>query len=305
VPLSRLLELSADALQAVRAGRSLNEVLAQTPAGLRPGVQAISFDALRHLGAAAAVRAQLAAKMPAPRVDALLCVALALLWPRDRPTYADHTMVDQAVHAARRRTPRSAGFVNALLRRFVRERDACVAAALRSPVATWNHPAWWIERLQHDWPAHWQSLLTEANRHPPMTLRVNRRVSSGADYVRKLAALGRDAVCLDDSAFAGQAVVLAQPGAVADLPGFADGEVSVQDASAQRAGPLLLAGGALPAGARVLDACAAPGGKAAQLLELAPLDLLALDIDAQRLRRVDDNLRRLKLQARLLCADAL
>jgi 16S rRNA (cytosine967-C5)-methyltransferase len=181
--LSALLEHSAAAVQAVRSGRSLNNVLADVPANLRPGVHALTFNAMRHLGAASVALQDLAAKAPAARIEALLCVALALLWPVPRPAYAPHTLVDQAVKAVRRRTPAAAAFVNAVLRRFLREREARVAAALQSPQATWNHPAWWIEQLQHDWPAHWQALLTAANQHPPMTLRVNRRHCSGAAYV--------------------------------------------------------------------------------------------------------------------------
>ena len=140
-----------------------------------------------------------------------------------------------------------------------------------------------------------------------MTLRVNRRRSSGADYLQRLAAQGIEARLLDDPAFGGQAVVLQRPCPVQALPGFADGEVSVQDASAQRAALLLAQDGprtVLAPGARVLDACAAPGGKTAHLLELADLDLLALDSDASRLARVDDTLRRLGLHAELKAADA-
>ena len=310
VPLSRLLELSADAVLAVRSGRSLTDVLARTAGDARPGVQALTFHALRHLGAASQVRVALASKPPAPWVDALLCVALALMWPAERPPYAEHTLVDQAVSAARQRAGAAGGFVNAVLRRFLRERDAQVAAALRSPVAAYNHPQWWIDHLKRDWPGQWQALLLAANQHPPMTLRVNRAVCSGADYVQRLAAAGLDAECLVDPvpgevAYAGQAVMLAQPCAVSRLPGFAEGHVSVQDAAAQRAGPLLLAGGGLRAGARVLDACAAPGGKTAQLLELATLDLLALDIDGTRLGKVRDTLQRLHLQAEVRAGDAL
>jgi 16S rRNA (cytosine967-C5)-methyltransferase len=291
-------------VQAVRAGRSLNDVLPEVPVNLRPGVQALTFNALRQLGAASVALQGLAAKAPAARVEALLCVALALLWPTERPAYAPHTLVDQAVAAARRRTPAAAAFVNAVLRRFLRERQARVALALQSPVAAWNHPAWWIEQLQCDWPEHWPALLAAANRHPPMTLRFNRRRGSAAAYVERLAALGRPARLLDDPAFGGQAVVLAEPSPVELLPGFAAGDVSVQDAAAQRAALLLLDGARLPPGARVLDACAAPGGKTAHLLELADLDLLALDSDARRLARVGDTLRRLHLQAELKTGDA-
>jgi len=303
-PLSQLLEGSAGALLAVQSGRSLNDALAAVPIALRPGVQALTFHALRHLGAATQALRGLVPKAPAPHVEALLCVALALLWPAQRPAYPPHTLVDQAVGAVRRRTPAAAAFVNAVLRRFLRERDARVAAALQSPVAAWNHPAWWIEQLQRDWPDHWPSLLAAANQHPPMTLRVNRRRCSGADYLQRLAAQGRQATALDDPVYGGQAVVLAQPCQVEALPGFAEGEVSVQDAAAQRAALLLLGDAGLAPGARVLDACAAPGGKTGHLLELAELDLLALDSDAQRLARVGNTLRRLRLQAELKAGDA-
>jgi len=302
--LSRLLERSAAALQAMRDGRSLTDALAELPVAERPGVQALTFTVTRMLGGVGEVLRGLAAKPPAPPVDALLCVALALLWPAQVPAYPAHTVVDQAVAAARRRAPGAAAFVNAVLRRFVRERDARVANAEASPLARWNHPLWWIEQLQRDWPLQWQALLTEANRHPPMTLRVNRRRIGGQDYLRKLAAQGRGARLLADPAYGGQALVLDRPCPVQELPGFADGEVSVQDASAQRAACLLAVDGGLPAGARVLDACAAPGGKTAHLLELADLELLALDSDAGRLRRVEDTLRRLRLRAELKAADA-
>lgn len=312
-PLARLLEHTADVVQAVRGGRSLADLLPALPAALRPGVQALAFDVLRRLGAALEVRARLAPKTPPPAVDALLVSALALLWPAapgQAAPYAEHTLVDQAVGAARARVPAAAGFVNAVLRRFVRERDALVSAACHAPVAAWNHPSWWIEKLRRDWPESWQALLRAAAERPPMTLRVNRRRRSGADYVQHLASLGIAAQCLSDPALLGQAVVLAEPRPVQQLPGFAEGEVSVQDAAAQRAAPLLLGLGAgsvapvLPPGARVLDACAAPGGKTAHLLECAELDLWALDVDALRLARVHDNLERLRLKATLKVGDA-
>lgn len=342
-PLHRLLGQAADAVAAVRAGRSLTDVLAQCPADLRGGTQALSFLALRRLGSAEAARELMAPKAPPPAVDALLVTALALLWPGDGPPpYAEHTLVDQAVTAARSRTPAAANFVNAVLRRFLRERDALVLAAQRSPLGAHNHPLWWIERVRQDWPAQWQALLGTANRHPPMVLRVNARRGNAAGYVQRLASVGRAAVAVDDPAFGGQAVVLAQPCNVQELPGFDEGEVSVQDLSAQRAallvlgalgalgvspgaagGPAAAPGAGLPPlapgaglpplapGARVLDACAAPGGKTAHLLERADIALLALDSDARRLARVQETLTRLRLPAagstgsvRLQAADA-
>ncbi len=298
LPLARLLGHAADAVRAVRAGQSLNEALARCPAEARPGTQALSFHALRWLGSAEVLRRDLAPKTPPADVDALLLTALALLWPAGSPPYAEHTLVDQAVAAARARAPRSAGFVNAVLRRFLRERDERVGTASREPLARFNHSAWWLDRLRHDWPAEWQAIADADNRHPPMTLRVNARRSSVAAYLERLAEAGIAA-----EAGAPGAVRLAAPVPVQRLPGFTTGDVSVQDAAAQRAAPLLLGAG-LPPGARVLDACAAPGGKTAHLLELADLDLLALDRDTARLARVDETLARLSLRAQTAVGDA-
>jgi 16S rRNA (cytosine967-C5)-methyltransferase len=303
LPLSRLLELTAEAVLAVRQGKSLTDALARIPADARPGTQALAFHAMRWLGSAGEVRRIVAPKAPPPNVEALLLTALALLWPEGPPPYAEHTLVDQAVTAARVRVPAAAGFINAVLRRFVRERDALVEAARHAPVGAFNHLPWWIERIRHDWPTQWQALLAFDNQHPPMTLRVNARRGSGAAYVQRLAAHGRHAWLVDEEATGGQAVVLEQPSPVAALPGFAEGEVSVQDAAAQRAARLVVGTG-LPKGARVLDACAAPGGKTAHLLELADLDVTALDADPVRLVRVQENLNRLQLKATVKAGDA-
>ena len=247
-----------------------------------------------------ALREQLAPKPPPAPVDALLLCALALLWPRDGgPRYTDHTLVNQAVGAARMRFPAATGFVNAVLRRFVRERDAWVAAIGQQPVAAYNHPLWWIERVRHDWPESWQALLHAGAQMPPLVLRVNARRSSVEAYLSRLSVQG-----LAAQAVGPQAIWLHDPVPVHELPGFVDGEVSVQDLSAQRAAPLLISSGLHP-GARVLDACAAPGGKTAHLLELADLQVTALDADAGRLQRVRDTLGRLHLRAaELRCADA-
>lgn len=297
--LASLLALTADAVAAVRSGRSLTDALARCPAELRPGVQSLSFHVLRRLGQAIAAREMLAPKAPSKPVDALLLSALALLWPDEHAPYSDHTLVDQAVTAARQRQTSSASFVNAVLRRFLRERAAVLETVQRIPSARCNHPDWWIARLQSDWPGQWQALLDANDQHPPMTLRVNARRSSVADYLQRLADAGLGGRAVGESG-----VVLDAPCPVQRLPGFADGDVSVQDASAQRAAPLLLGGAWLAAGARVLDACAAPGGKTAHLLECAELDVLALDHDAQRLSRVGESLGRLHLSATLRVGDA-
>ena len=298
--LSRLLEQAASAVQAVQQGRSPAEALARAPAPLRPGAQALSFLVLRRLGAAQAVRALLAQRTPPPPVEALLLTALALLWPDPAPPYPDHTLVDQAVTAARRRVPAAASFINATLRRFIRERAALVEQAGRTELGAWNHPPWWVAAVREDWPHHWRTLLSAAQQRPPLCLRVNRRRLSGAQYLEQLLAAG-----LGGRLTAPQTVVLDSPVPVERLPGVMDGVVSVQDASAQCAAPLLVEalGAEVASGARVLDACAAPGGKTAHLLELADLDVLALDSDAQRLGRVDESLQRLQLKAQTRLGD--
>ena len=298
LPLATLLAHCAAAVQAVRGGESLNAALNRCPVEARAGTQALSFHALRWLGSAQVVRALLAPSVPAPPVDALLLSALSLLWPVESPPYAEHTLVDQAVAAAHRLVPRSAAFINAVLRRFLREREALSAAALRDPTARLNHPAWWIARLTADWPQEALALLRVANGHPPMDLRINARRLTPQGYVEQLSGLGISAV-----ARGGACVTLSEPSPVSRLPGFAEGTVSVQDAAAQLAAPLLLDAG-LPRGSRVLDACAAPGGKTAHLLELAELDVTALDRDAARLPRITQTLDRLGLKARVVCADA-
>lgn len=304
LPLARLLVHAAGALQAVRGGQSMTEALARCPADARPGTQSISFHALRWLGSAQAAREKLAPKKPAPPIDALLLTVIALMWPdTGDPAYADHTLVDQAVHAARRLSKPAAPFVNAVLRRFVRERPAIVDAVQGDLVARFNHPEWWIARLRQDWPDEWEAVLAEDNTHPPMTIRVNRRRESTPFYVERLAAVDMNAHIV-----APQGLTLVRPCPVDRLPLFGQGWVSVQDAAAQLAAPLLLGeiGGTprLPVGARVLDACAAPGGKTAHLLELADLDLLAIDRDPDRLDRVRETLRRLDLKAEVVAADA-
>jgi 16S rRNA (cytosine967-C5)-methyltransferase len=287
---------------AVEQGHSLSEALPRVAAGLRPGVQALTFQTLRHLGVARAVARLLARRPPAPPVLALLHTALALLIGDGQGTdYPAHTLVDQAIEGAKRDrdTRMQAGFLNACLRRYLRESEALLTAARRDPEATWNHPGWWIERLRRDHPDHWEAILEANNRPGPMVLRVNRRRVSRDDYARQLTGEGIEARPLGEDG-----LVLTAPHPVERLPGFAQGLCSVQDGAAQLAAGLLLDGQVLPPGAHVLDACAAPGGKTAHLLERADVDLLALDVDPRRCERIHDNLRRLGLTAQVKAADA-
>lgn len=294
-PLWQLLVQCARAVQAVESGRSLSDALAACPANLRPGVQALSFNVMRHLGVARATLQQLADRTPAPWVRALLHSALAALQTN---SYAEHTLVNQTVQACKKQSPAAAGLVNAVLRRYLRERATLATALQTQPDAQWNHPAWWIRQVQQDWPEHWQALLHASNQPAPMVLRVNRRQHSPQTYQQLLDHQGMHSALVGEDG-----LVLSQPVPVTQLPGFDTGAVSVQDSHAQLAATLLLNAGLSP-GARVLDACSAPGGKTAHLLERLDLDMLALDKDAQRLTLVNNTLGRLQLQAHTLAADA-
>ena len=301
IPLWRQLQATAMVLMEIRSGVSGTAALSNVNPDLKPGVQALVFHVLRSLGRAEALRQLLASRAPRPPADALLCTALALAWREDDAPYEIFTLVNQAVEAAKRSavTQPQASFINACLRRFMRERDQLVALTDKNPVARWNHPKWWIDRLQKDWPNDWQAILEANNRHAPMTLRVNARKSSVAPYLQALTAVG-----LDGRASGDWGVTLSQPKPVQSLPGFLDGVVSVQDSAAQLAAPLLLSGLTNTAALRVLDACAAPGGKTAHLLEVADCEVTALDVDPERCVRIHETLERLGLKAHVLVADA-
>ncbi len=225
----------------------------------------------------------------------LLWVALYQLGHMRRPA---HAVVAEAVEAAAGLgRPWAKGLVNALLRRYGREREA-LEAALGSEAARLAHPPWLLEAFRRAWPEDWEAIARAGNRRPPMTLRVHAGRISRQAYLERLAGAGLPA---RPHARAPRALVLERPVPVTRLPGFAEGLVSVQDAAAQLAAPLL---DPRP-GQRVLDACAAPGGKAAHLLEAQPdLELLALDADAARAERLRGTLARLGLTARVRVADA-
>jgi 16S rRNA (cytosine967-C5)-methyltransferase len=299
LPLWQLLQATAGVVASVRSGKSGTAAVESVPQALRPGVQALAFQVWRNLGRAQVLRTLLATKPPAPATDALLCVALALVWNEADAPYDAFTLVNQSVEALKRNpaTKAHANFVNACLRRFLRERVALVAASSQYPEALWNHPLWWIKRVQKDHPQDWQAILQAANAHPPMTLRVNIQKKLVAAYL-ELLKTAEIAVRFSE----GSAIELSKAVAVGQLPGFNEGWVSVQDAAAQIAAPLLLSG--LPQQAKVLDACAAPGGKTAHLLELSKAHVLAVEMDGVRAQRITQNLSRLGLQATLSVANA-
>ena len=219
--------------------------------------------------------------------------------------YEPFTLVDQAVEAAKRNpnTKASSNFINACLRRYLREKDALTLKALTHPVGQWNHPQWWIKRLKIDHPNAWQDILRSNNSHAPLSLRVNARKMSVDGYLITYNAI--DVIANNEIHQIGEiGVSFTKARPVQEILGFADGTVSVQDAAAQLAAPLLLKGMNLTSKLRVLDACAAPGGKTAHLLESADCDVTALDIDAVRCDLIQQNLDRVGLSAKIIVADA-
>ncbi|MBV7537980.1 16S rRNA (cytosine(967)-C(5))-methyltransferase RsmB [Duganella sp. sic0402] len=296
---------AASAIAQVKTGTNLPQALAQvwakqpdlTPQA-RGAMQDIAYRAMRQLGQSETLVSLMAPKAPEPLVSALLSCALALMAAPDHtPPYEEFTVVDQTVTAADAHpdTARAKGMVNAVLRRFLRERQQLLDAALLQPVAKWNYPQWWIDAVKTAWPQQWQEILASGNTPPPLTLRVNSRKTTLEQYLAKLADAGMAATQIGP-----YAVRLEKPVGVHLIPGFAEGEASVQDAGAQLAAPLL----DVQDGMRVLDACAAPGGKTCHILELAGAQVTALDADPKRLARVGENLDRLQLNATLKPADA-
>jgi len=285
----------------VLSGHSLDAELAAVwrsegslEAQQRGAIQDLTYGTLRHLGQLdAAIDQLLRQPLSDVLVRHLLQVALYQLSHTKARAYA---IVDHAVPAcAQLGFPRAGGLVNAVLRNFLRRRAEIEAAAASTDRGRYSYPQWWITKLQAQYPHNFRDLLEAGNARPPLTLRVNRRRIERAAYLELLAG---ESIAARPVGNAG--VIVEVPRPVAQLPGFAEGLVSVQDAGAQLAAEFL----DVRDGMRVLDACAAPGGKSAHLLELADIKLVAADNDGERLKRVTENLSRLSLQAELLEIDA-
>ncbi len=298
--LAYALDLAAKAVAAVLAGRNLDVTLAacwrahpELTAASRGAVQDLAYGALRRYGRGDFLLNRLLREpLKEPRLRALLLAALYRLATRPED---GHTTVDQAVSAAAAIGQGNfKALCNALLRNYLRQREALDAAADADEIARYQHPAWWISSLRETYPADWEAILAAGNGRPPLSLRVNRRRGDVTSRLHEFHDLGIAVQALDESA-----ILVDRPVPVERLPGFAEGLLSVQDWGAQRAAPLL----EVRDGMRVLDACAAPGGKSAHLLELADIDLLSLDADADRVARIAENLQRLGLQAELQAAD--
>lgn len=274
-------------------------------AATRGAIQDLAYRSVRLFGTTRALVTQLVTRPPGALVDSLLAVALALLIEGEqgdgskvgRGGYSDFTVVDQAVSAAASepKTAHARGLVNAVLRRFLRERRALMPRIMQDEEARWNLPSWWLAQLRRAYPDQWMALAESVNERPPMTLRINPRRISVQGYLQELANAGLAGIAVGE-----QAVRLARAFPVSQIPGFAQGDVSVQDAGAQLAAPLC----EVSDGMRVLDACAAPGGKTGHLLELADIHVTAVESDAQRAARIHDNLARLGQRAEVIVGDA-
>ncbi|HPU50091.1 MAG TPA: 16S rRNA (cytosine(967)-C(5))-methyltransferase RsmB [Burkholderiaceae bacterium] len=292
---------AAAAIEQLLAGRALPASLDQAAADhrltgvSRAAARDMAYGTARNLGTVQALAARLNARPAGPGIGALQLVGLSELLEPQRRHQA--VIVDQLVSAARDEAALApaAAFLNATMRRFLRERDALIADIANEPQARWNHPEWWIDQLRQDHPRHWEAVLQAGQRRPPMTLRVNTRRGTTGQYLQRLLDTGRGARQIGPAA-----LILDEPCDVGEMPGFLQGDVSVQDLAAQLAAPLL---GARD-GERVLDACAAPGGKTAHLLELSDCRVTALDSDAARLQRVRDTLSRIGRTAEVRHGDA-
>lgn len=295
-------KLAAESVVTVAAGRNLQDVLAEIrdrhpdlSTQESGALQDIAYGCQRYGGSLHFILGKMLNKpITDPQLESLLLAALYQLhYTRNAP----HAVVNEAVDAiAKIGKGKYRSFANAILRRFLREREKLAALCNKNATAKHNLPEWWIDYLQSHYPKHWHNIAAVLQQHPPMTLRVNRRRGNAESYLAVLNAVGIQAKVLDD-----YAVTLLEPVPVGKLPGFSDGLVSVQDFGAQQAAYLLNPQN----GERILDACAAPGGKTGHILELADCHVTALDIDETRLARVQSNLDRLGFQtASLGCADA-
>jgi 16S rRNA (cytosine967-C5)-methyltransferase len=296
----KILCVAGHVIQDVLSGRSLTQALAVHRAKANfdisenAAVQDISYGVLRHYGVLRSISNKLLDKpLQEPILDAVLLAALYQLQYSKAPAYA---VVDQAVSATiALRKNWAKGLFNATLRNFLRQREKLISAANKSELGKYSYQSWWIAKVRQQYPAEYEDVLSFGNNRPIMALRVNRNHSTNEAYLKLLNTHDIEA------AIVGSGIILNRPLPVEKLPQFTAGWVSVQDLSAQYAATLLDAHN----GMRVLDACAAPGGKTGHLLELADLDLTALEQDSERVKQVASNLERLNLKAKVICANVI
>ena len=292
--------IAADCVSEVIKGHNLNQVFKRHfdhHSHITPQQKSIAiflaYGAIRFLGENQFfIRKLINKKITNKKIEALLCVALFQL-NHDQST--EFTVVNEAVKAAKFINKSWAGsFVNGVLRNFIRQKDNLKAELKNDGEAFYSYPLWWIKLIKQEYNKDWESILLNGNKHPPLTLRINVRKINLKQYEEKLKSESIEYRILGDIA-----LELTQPIPVEKIPGFIDGEVSVQDFGAQLAAQLL----DLKDGQVCLDACSAPGGKTGHMLEMADIELVSIDQEKDRLHKVKENLERLELHAHLKCAD--
>ncbi|HEY9052676.1 MAG TPA: transcription antitermination factor NusB, partial [Gammaproteobacteria bacterium] len=258
-------------------------------------VQMLVYGVLRWYWRLDAMLQGLMQKPLKPKDDDVRLILLMTMFQLMDTRVPDYAAVNAAVELVRRQKKNwASGMVNGVLRNFIRQQENLVASLQENAQARYAHPQWIISRLQNDWPEQWQTILEANNQHPPLILRINRQKIALDDYLQQLN--------VSAEIMGPDAIRLTQACDVTELPGYAEGWFSVQDSGAQQAAYLI----DLQPGQRILDCCAAPGGKTAHMLELEPgIDITAMDVSEQRLSRVKENLQRLGLHASLVCGDAL
>ncbi|SET42788.1 16S rRNA (cytosine967-C5)-methyltransferase [Nitrosomonas marina] len=301
--MTKTLLISISVVNHVLAGHSLTQTLnecwqkhAILSGQQRGAIQDCSYGVLRFYGQLTEILAILLSKKPQDKkIYCLLLTGLYQLLYSKTPAY---TIINQTVSAAHKLTQnnRLHGLVNAVLRNFLRQKTSLLAQVETKDIGRFSHPQWWINKLRSQYPQHYRSILNTGNKRPPMTVRVNQRKISVAGYQHLLSEHDMESQRIWHSA-----LLLKKPVNVAALPGFSEGMVSVQDAGAQLAAPLLDA----HQGMRVLDACAAPGGKSTHLMELADISLTVMDHDNDRLAQIEQNFERLGMRAsNIICGNA-
>ena len=292
--------IAADCVSEVIKGHNLNQVFERRfehHQNITPQQKSVAiflaYGAIRYLGENQFFIQQLIdKKITNKKIEALLCVALFQL-NHDQST--DFTVVNEAVEAAKLINKSWAGsFVNGVLRNFIRQKENLQTELKNNEEAFYSYPVWWINLIKQNYPKNWESILLNGNKHPPLTLRINERKTNLKQYEEKLKSEEISYRVLGNAA-----LELAQPTPVEKIPGFMDGEVSIQDFGAQLAAKLL----DLQDGQICLDACSAPGGKTGHMLEIADIELVSIDQQKDRLYKVKENLERLHLHAYLKCAD--
>ncbi|QDC78424.1 16S rRNA (cytosine(967)-C(5))-methyltransferase RsmB [Candidatus Methylopumilus universalis] len=292
--------IAADCVSEVIKGHNLNQVFERRfehHQNITPQQKSVAiflaYGAIRYLGENQFFIQQLIdKKITNKKIEALLCVALFQL-NHDQST--DFTVVNEAVEAAKLINKSWAGsFVNGVLRNFIRQKEKLQTELKNDEEAFYSYPLWWINLIKQNYPKDWESILLNGNKHPPLTLRINERQTNLKQYEEKL-----KSEAISYRVLGNIALELTQPTPVEKIPGFMDGEVSIQDFGAQLAVKLL----DLQDGQFCLDACSAPGGKTGHMLEIADIELVSIDQQKDRLYKVKENLERLHLHAYLKCAD--